>query len=114
MTDDLLIDFLIATVCMSLGFFGIGFFLAAWLFRKTVILPQFSGGCPPEEEQWKGGWWDLDGTIRCVLCDWRGYANSVEHMEALIINHMQKHGLVPCSRTDMQTGAKTEFPKEAE
>lgn len=104
-------NLLMAFACMGLGCFGLGFCLAWWLFREGPLTqsPQYPVS---DQIEYVGGWNRDNGSVWCVLCDWKGNARSIEHMEAIITDHMRIHGLFPISRTDLATGERTEFPKE--
>ena len=103
-----MVDLLAAMACLGMGFFGLGFCLAWWIFRERLYVPRKVN----RDDEFVGGWNQEDGAVWCGLCDWRGNARSVEHMEAIITDHMGTHGLFPISRTDLLTGERTEFPRE--
>ena len=115
-----MMDPLVVTVCLVLGgfvlgggCFVLGFYLALWLFRGEP-LPRKTYHPVSAQDDGIGGWYEADGSIWCGLCDWKGQARTMEHMEAIITDHMKTHGLIPLSRIDLGTGEETEFPMEGE
>ena len=98
-------EFFIGLGTVILSSFGMGFALAWYLFSRRPSIP-----VEGNDEDFVGGWCEEDGKVWCCFCDWTAQADSMEHVEALISNHLKKHGMVPTHRTDWDTGKRTDFP----